>query len=155
MLLAKTAPLMAQERELKLLTWSHFVPTSDEELKRQLEEFGAMTGVKVRMDRVAHLQLPAIMASEVQGQKGHDITIATDANPHLSSRHLVNLDDLHDKIGRRAGGYSNTTIGKGRDGHYRALPWYFITGPLALRTRPDRRDRREPTGHLGGRAPHR
>ena len=85
-LLAKTAPLMAQERELKLLTWSHFVPTSDAELKRQLEEFGAMTGVKVRMDRVAHLQLPAIMASEVQGQKGHDITIAADANPHLYSR---------------------------------------------------------------------
>ena len=108
MLLAETAPLMAQERELKLLTWSHFVPTSDEELKRQLEEFGAMTGVKVRMDRVAHLQLPAIMASEVQGQKGHDITIAADANPHLYSRHLVNLDDLHDKIGRRAGGATAT-----------------------------------------------
>ena len=134
MLLAKTAPLMAQERELKLLTWSHFVPTSDAELKRQLEEFGAMTGVKVRMDRVAHLQLPAIMASEVQGQKGHDMTIAADANPHLYSKHLINLDDLHDKIGRRAGGYSNTIVGKGRDGHYRALPWYFITGPLALRT---------------------
>ena len=134
LLLARTAPLMAQERELKLLTWSHFVPTSDEELKRQLEEFGALAGVKVRMDRVAHLQLPAIMASEVQGQKGHDLTIAGDANPHLYSKHLVNLDDLHDKIGRRAGGYTNPILGKGRDGHYRALPWYFITGPLALRT---------------------
>ena len=134
LLLARTAPLMAQERELKLLTWSHFVPTSDAELKRQLEEFGALAGVNVRMDRVAHLQLPAIMASEVQGQKGHDLTIAGDANPHLYSKHLVNLDDLHDKISRRGGGYANTVLGKGRDGHYRALPWYFITGPLALRT---------------------
>ena len=134
MLLARTAPLVAQERELKLLTWSHFVPTSDAELKRQLEEYGAMAGIKVRMDRVAHLQLPAIMASEVQGQKGHDITIAADANPHLYSKHLINLDDLHDKIGRRGGGYTNNIVGKGRDGHYRALPWYYITGPLALRT---------------------
>ena len=134
MLLARTAPLVAQERELKLLTWSHFVPASDAELKRQLEEYGAMAGIKVRMDRVAHLQLPAIMASEVQGQKGHDITIAADANPHLYSKHLINLDDLHDKIGRRSGGYTNTIVGKGRDGHYRALPWYYITGPLALRT---------------------
>jgi hypothetical protein len=61
-LLTKTAPAVAQDRELKLLTWSHFVPSSDEELQRQLEEFGKMAGIRVRMDRVAHLQLPAIMA---------------------------------------------------------------------------------------------
>lgn len=133
-LLSKTPPLYAQERELKLLAWSHFVPSSDEELKRQLEEFGKMAGVKVRMDRVAHLQLPAVIASEVQGQKGHDITQASNANPHLYSDHLVNLDDLHDKIGRRAGGWTNTIMGKGREGHYRALPWYFISFPIAIRT---------------------
>ena len=52
-LLTKTPPLLAQEHELKLITFSHFVPTSDEELKRQLEEYGKMAGVKVRMDRVA------------------------------------------------------------------------------------------------------
>jgi hypothetical protein len=60
MLLAKTPPLFAQERELNLLTWSHFVPSSDDELQRQLEEFGKMAGVKTRMDRVAHLQINRI-----------------------------------------------------------------------------------------------
>ena len=82
-LLSKTAPAMAQERELKLLTWSHFVPASDSELEQQLKAFGKMAGIKVRMDRVAHLQLPAVLASEVQGQKGHDLVIASSGNPHL------------------------------------------------------------------------
>jgi multiple sugar transport system substrate-binding protein len=133
-LLTKTPPLFAQERELKVLTWSHFVPSSDAELKRQLEEFGKMAGIKVRMDRVAHLQLPAVLASEVQGQKGHDLVDVGNANPHLYAKYLVNLDDLHDKIGRRAGGWTNTIMGKGPQGHYRALPWYFISFPIALRT---------------------
>lgn len=35
-LLTKTPPAYTQERELRLMTWSHFVPASDEELKRQL-----------------------------------------------------------------------------------------------------------------------
>src|ERR671925_2230975 len=92
MLLTKTAPAIAQERELKLLTTSHFVPTSDAELQRQLEEFGTMAGIAVRMDRVAHLQLPAILAGEVQGQNGHDITIASGGNPDLYAKYLVPLD---------------------------------------------------------------
>jgi multiple sugar transport system substrate-binding protein len=133
-LLSKTPPLYAQERELKLLTWSHFVPASDEELQRQLEEFGKMAGIKTRMDRVAHLQIPAVQASEVQGQKGHDITYLRAGTPNLYAEHLLNLDDLHDKIGRRAGGWTDTVVGKGPEGHYRAIPWYFISFPIVVRT---------------------
>ncbi len=133
-LLTKTPPLMAKERELKLLTFSHFVPSSDEELDRQLKEFGKMAGIKTRLDRVAHLQLPTVYASEVQGQKGHDITAMAIAGPHLYSKHLVNLDDLVEKVGRRAGGWTDTIVGRGADGGYRALPWFFISFPIAIRT---------------------
>ena len=52
--LTRTPPALAQERELKLLTFAHFVTASDDELQRQLEEFGKQAGVKVRMDKVAH-----------------------------------------------------------------------------------------------------
>ncbi|GIX48631.1 MAG: ABC transporter substrate-binding protein [Candidatus Tectimicrobiota bacterium] len=133
-LLARQAPVLAQERELKLLTWSHFVPASDEELQRQLEEFGKMAGIKVRMDRVAHLQIPAVHATQVQGQKGHDITFMWIGEPHLYSNHLINLDDLVDKIGQRAGGWTDQVVGRGEDGSYRAVPWYFISFPVAIRT---------------------
>lgn len=133
-LMSRTPPAMAQDRELKLLTWSHFVPSADEELKRQLEEFGKAEGVKVRMDRVAHLQIPAVHASQVQGQKGHDITFMWIGEPHLYSKHLIDLDDLVATIGERNGGWTDNVVGKGQDGRYRAIPWYFISIPLALRT---------------------
>jgi multiple sugar transport system substrate-binding protein len=134
-LLTKTPPLFAQERELKLLTFAHFVPASDDELRRQLEEFGKQAGVKVRMDQVAHLQLPAVFATEVQGQKGHDIIgMNRFAQPNLYAKHLVKLDDLVDKIGREGGGWTNKEVGKGADGSYRGIPWFFISFPLALRT---------------------
>ena len=133
-LLTKTPPAMGQDRELKLVTFSHFVPTSDEELNRQLEEFGKMAGVKVRMDRIAHLQLPAVLASEVQGQKGHDIASLWVGMPDLYQKQLESLDDVVEKIGRRAGGWSDELVGRDSDGHYRAVPWFFISFPIAVRT---------------------
>ncbi|MBM3225108.1 MAG: extracellular solute-binding protein, partial [Candidatus Tectomicrobia bacterium] len=126
---------MAQERELKLLTFAHFVPSSDDELQRQLEEFGKQAGVKVRMDKVAHLQIPAVLASEVQGQKGHDVIgLSRFAMPNLYAKHLVKLDDLVEKIGRENGGLVNKEVGKGGDGQYRGVPWFYVSFPIAVRT---------------------
>jgi multiple sugar transport system substrate-binding protein len=134
-LLTKTAPLYAQERELKLLTFAHFVPASDDELQRQLEEFGKQAGVKVRMDKVAHLQIPAVFASEVQGQKGHDVVgLSRFAMPNLYAKHLVNLNDVVEKIGRGAGGFVNTEVGKDASGAYRGVPWFYVSFPIAIRT---------------------
>lgn len=129
------APAVAQDRELKMVTWSHFVPASDDELRRQFEEFGKAAGVKVRMDRVAHLQLPAVLAGEVQGQKGHDLVNVSNATPHLYSKHLVDLNDIYDDIGVKGGGWTTKMMGKGRDSvSQKALPWYFISFPLVVRT---------------------
>ena len=127
------APAYAQERELRMLVWSHFVPASDDELQRQFEEFGKQNKVTVRMDRVAHLQLPAVLAGEVQGQKGHDIVNVSNSNPHLYSDHLVDLSDIYEKIGASGGGWTAETFGKGRKGEQSALPWYFISFPLVYR----------------------
>ena len=112
-LLTKTPPAFAQERELKLLTFAHFVPASDDELRRQLEEFGKQAGVKVRMDQVAHLQLPAVLASEVQGQKGHDILgLSRFAMPNLYAKQLVKVGDMVEKISRDTGGLVNKEFGR-------------------------------------------
>ncbi len=127
------APATAKTRELKMLVNSHFVPDSDVELGRQLAEFGKAAGVKTRLDRVAHLQLPAVLAGEVQGQKGHDLVAVGNSNPHLYTKHLENLDDLHEKIGKAGGGWTTRGVGMGGDGHVKAIPWYFISFPLALR----------------------
>ncbi|MCB1740995.1 MAG: extracellular solute-binding protein [Gammaproteobacteria bacterium] len=127
-------PAFAQDRELRLLAWSHFVPASDEELDRQLAEFGKQAGVKVRADHIAHLQLPAVLAGEVSGQKGHDIVNVTNSNPDLYADHLEDITDLYDAIGKAGGGWTTDTMGKTTKGTQTALPWYYISFPLAYRT---------------------
>ena len=53
------APAFAQKRELTFLSWNHFVPASDDELRKQAEAFGKQANCTVRVDTIAHLQLPA------------------------------------------------------------------------------------------------
>src|SRR6476659_6312341 len=67
------APAFAQKRELTFLSWNHFVPACDDELRKQAEAFGKQAGVTVRVDTIAHLQLPAKRAAEAQSQSGHDL----------------------------------------------------------------------------------
>jgi hypothetical protein len=58
------APALAQKKELTFLSVNHFVPASDEELRKQAEAFGKQAGVSVRVDTIAGLQLPAKRAAE-------------------------------------------------------------------------------------------
>src|SRR6266542_1549801 len=69
----RQAPVFAQRREVSMLTWNHFVPASDEKLKEIAAEFGKRHNVTLRVDTIAHLQLPAKIAAEVQTKAGHDI----------------------------------------------------------------------------------
>src|SRR2546426_12356463 len=50
------APAYAQKRELTFLSWNHFVPASDDELRRQAEAFSKQAGVGVCVGTCAHLQ---------------------------------------------------------------------------------------------------
>src|SRR5467141_4308382 len=67
------APAFAQKRELTFFSWNHFVPASDDELRKQAEAFGKLANCTVRVDTIAHLQLPAKRAAEAQSQSGHDL----------------------------------------------------------------------------------
>src|SRR5216117_1244600 len=58
------APAYAQKRELTFLSFNHFVPASDDELKRQAEVFGKQAGVTVRVDTIQAPQLFAKRAAQ-------------------------------------------------------------------------------------------
>src|SRR5438876_1234978 len=77
------APAFAQKRELTFLSWNHFVPASDDELRRQAEAFGKQAGATVRVDTIAHLQLDAKFAAEAQSQSGHDMIRTHGAVPFV------------------------------------------------------------------------
>src|SRR5687768_13512664 len=92
-------PAMAQQRELTMLSWNHFVPASDEKLREQAAAFSKQRGVKVQVDTIAHLQLPSKLASEVQTQSGHDIVYLQRSQTYLFKKYLVPLDELAEGLG--------------------------------------------------------
>ena len=124
------APAYAQKRALTFLSWNHFVPASDDELRRQAEAFGKQAGVAVRVDTIAHLQLPAKFAAEAQAQSGHDLVINGGSTTFLYESQLVDVGDVVDDLGKRHGGYypfsrdaALTASG------WRAVPWFWISVP--------------------------
>lgn len=130
MLALRQAPAMAQERELTVLSWNHFVPQSDEELRRQAAEFGRTRKVKVTVDTIAHLQLPSKLASEVQTRAGHDVVALPRSTPYLYKHQLANLDALAEALGARDGGWYDfardyTYV----DGEWKALFWLWACFP--------------------------
>src|SRR2546427_13185676 len=92
------APGLAQKRELTFLSWNHFVPASDDELRKQAEAFGKQAGVTVRVDTIAHLQLDAKFAAVAQSQSGHDMIRTHGAVPLLLESQLADVGDV--EIGR-------------------------------------------------------
>jgi multiple sugar transport system substrate-binding protein len=124
------APAVAQKRELTLISWNHFVPASDDELRRQAEVFGKAAGATVRVDTIANLQLPAKYAAEAQAQSGHDMVLSFNANPSLYEHQLADVGDVADELGNKFGGWYPFAA----DAHqtrsgWRGVPWFWISFP--------------------------
>jgi multiple sugar transport system substrate-binding protein len=132
-LAAGRPPAFAQQRELTILTWSHFVPVSDKELKRQCDEFAKLNNIKVRLDTIAHLQLATKRAAEAQSRSGHDMIMMYAADPDLYFEHLVDVTDVASEVGPKLGGWVNEEDWKLR-GQFKAIPWYHSSHPLNYRS---------------------
>jgi multiple sugar transport system substrate-binding protein len=124
------APAFAQKRELTFLSWNHFVPAADDELRRQAEEFAKQAGASVRVDTIAHLQMPAKVAAEAQSQSGHDMYRTAGADPFLYENQLVDVGDVVDKLGKAGvGWYPFAAEANQTKSGWRAVPWFWISFP--------------------------
>src|SRR5256885_17244017 len=74
MLEARQAPAQIKGTTLRILQWSHFIPAYDAWFDNVfVKERGEKNGVKVCVDHIPHLELPARMAAEFAAGAGHDI----------------------------------------------------------------------------------
>ena len=126
------APALAQKRELTFLSVNHFVPASDDELRKQAETFGKQAGVTVRVDTIAGLQLPAKRAAEAQAQAGHDMVFLSHADPYLFENNLVDLGSLVDTLGKKYGGwYPFAAESAQTPSGWKAVPWFWVSFPAS------------------------
>src|SRR5256712_10396859 len=73
MLDARQAPAQIRGTTLRILTWSHFIPAYDVWFDKFAAEWGTKNGVKVRVDHIPHLEIPARMAAEFAAGAGHPL----------------------------------------------------------------------------------
>src|SRR5258706_15628541 len=123
-------PAFAQRRELTFLSWNHFVPAADDELRKQAEAFAKANNCAVRVDTMAHLQMPAKIAAEAQSQSGHDMYRSAGADPFLYEHLHANLDDLVDKLGKQFGGWYPfaAEMNQPKSG-WKGVPWFWVSFP--------------------------
>lgn len=123
-------PAFAQKRELTFLSWNHFVPAADDELRKQAEAFGKQANCTVRVDTMAHLQMPAKIAAEAQSQSGHDMYRTALSDPFLYEKQLVDVGSLVDKLGKAGGGwYPFAAESCQTSAGWRAVPWFWVSFP--------------------------
>ncbi|OLC14037.1 MAG: hypothetical protein AUH29_11125 [Candidatus Rokubacteria bacterium 13_1_40CM_69_27] len=135
MLASRQAPAQIKGTSLRILQWSHFVPAYDVWFDKFTKEWGDKNGVRVRVDRIPHLELPARIAAEFAAGAGHDMiyfvgTILTG----LYYRALVDVGDLADQIGKRWGGWIPAAASPSIvEGKWHAIPDFYILLPMLWR----------------------
>jgi len=136
---------VAQKKELTFLSVNHFVPSSDDDLRRQAEAFGKQAGVTVRVDTIAGLQLPAKRAAEAQAQAGHDLVFLSHADPYLFENQLVDVGGLVDSLGKQYGGWYPFAAESAQTASgWKAVPWYWVSFPASYNMAHFRKAAQEP-----------
>jgi multiple sugar transport system substrate-binding protein len=125
-LAARTAPAVAQAREISYLCWNNFAPASDKKMTEIGQRFTKDTGIKLKIDHISHMgPQQAKYASEVQTQAGHDLVEMRMHFPWLYEPQLVDVSDVVSGIESQYGkaiasGYEGGNV----KGVWRAVPQY-------------------------------
>ena len=88
--------------ELKILQWSHFVPSYDTWFDAFAKAWGDTNGVKVTVDHVNTAEIPATFAGEISAGEGHDLV------EHISSlaqyeKSVIDMRDVVEEAAKRFG----------------------------------------------------
>src|SRR5947209_1540860 len=116
--------------------WSHFIPAYDAWFDNVfVKEWGEKNGVKVRVDHIPHLELPARMAAEFAAGAGHDIIHnSSSILTRLYYKNLVDISDVYEQTGKKHGGW----IPAARplvsvEGREYGMPMFYILLPMLWR----------------------
>jgi multiple sugar transport system substrate-binding protein len=136
MLDARRAPAQIKGTTLRILQWSHFIPAYDTWFDNVfVKEWGDKNGVKVRVDHIPHLELPARMAAEFAAGAGHDIIHnGSSILTRLYYKSLADISDVYDAVGKKYGGWIPTAGPLVQvEGRTYGMPMFYILLPMLWR----------------------
>ncbi|HET9028386.1 MAG TPA: extracellular solute-binding protein [Trueperaceae bacterium] len=93
-----------QSGTLRILQWSHFVPSYDTWFDAYAKEWGAANGVNVIVDHVNLADLPTTVAAEISAGSGHDLIEIVGAEAGQFEPSLLDLTDINQDASNNLGG---------------------------------------------------
>src|SRR5213592_1892595 len=124
-LAARVPPARGQQREISYLCWNNFAPAMDKKQNDIAQRFTRDTGIKLRIDYIAHPQQPAKYAAEVQTQAGHDLVEMRMHFPWLYEPQLIDIGDVVTDLEKKDGKVISSAEETARvKGTWRAVPQY-------------------------------
>jgi ABC-type glycerol-3-phosphate transport system substrate-binding protein len=97
-----TDPNATLSGDLKILLWSHFVPSHDKWFDPFAKDWGKQVGVNVTVDHINNTEIVARTAAEIQARQGHDL-IQYIAPLSQFEPSVVDLKDVAEEAGKRHG----------------------------------------------------
>src|SRR5215831_9457143 len=94
---------LAQQKTLKIIQWSHFVPGYDKWFDGVFtKEWGAKHNTNVIVDHIAIGEINARAAAEVAAKKGHDLFMFL-APPAAYEKQVIDHGNVYQEIEKRQG----------------------------------------------------
>ncbi|PYQ49956.1 MAG: sugar ABC transporter substrate-binding protein [Acidobacteria bacterium] len=94
---------LAQQKTLKILQWSHFVPGYDKWFDNTFtKEWGAKHNTNVVVDHIAIAEINARAAAEVSAKKGHDLVMFL-SPPAAYEKQVIDHRDIYAEVERKHG----------------------------------------------------
>ena len=94
----------AQQKTLKILQWSHFVPAYDKEWFDTVftKEWGQKNNTNVIVDHIALTEIPARAAAESAAEKGHDLVMFL-SPPAAYEKKMIDHTEIYQEVERKHG----------------------------------------------------
>ena len=94
---------LAQQKTLKIVQWSHFVPAYDRWFDTvYTKQWGARHGVNVVVDHIATNEIPARAAAEVAAKRGHDLFMFV-SPPAAYEQQVIDHREIYEEVQRKHG----------------------------------------------------
>ncbi|TLZ22641.1 MAG: carbohydrate ABC transporter substrate-binding protein, partial [Gammaproteobacteria bacterium] len=93
----------AQQKTLKILQWSHFVPAYDTWFDGTFcKEWGQKHDTNVTVDHINLVDLPAKAASEASARRGHDLVMLL-SPPAAYEKQTIDMTHVYQEVEKRHG----------------------------------------------------
>jgi multiple sugar transport system substrate-binding protein len=133
-LAAGRAPAFAQGTKLHMVRWNDFIPESDVELKRQMQEASKALGAEVTLETINANDLAPRLTAAIQSGAGADIFMLLYNGAHLYQNALADVSDVAGDLAKAEGGFYDVCPAAAQvGGKWLAVPHSIIGNAVAYR----------------------